>query len=81
MRLACVSPTDQGKRAGLFRWGTVPSCASGSINKIRKKIRPAFTAAVNGRIWSHLNFCVPTLFCYALRYARYLRNAPLRSAA
>eukprot|EP00966_Prymnesium_polylepis_P302288 6984114-Prymnesium_polylepis.1 len=31
------SPTDQGILAGLSRWGTAPSCVSGSIIEFRKK--------------------------------------------
>eukprot|EP00966_Prymnesium_polylepis_P281291 6499479-Prymnesium_polylepis.1 len=38
MRLACVSPTDQGICAGLSRWGTVSSCVSGSIAASRRTI-------------------------------------------
>eukprot|EP00966_Prymnesium_polylepis_P288863 6672449-Prymnesium_polylepis.1 len=34
---ACrVSPTDQGTCAGLSRWGTVPSCVSGSLAATRQ---------------------------------------------
>eukprot|EP00966_Prymnesium_polylepis_P162998 3766965-Prymnesium_polylepis.1 len=45
MRLACVSPTDQGICAGLSRRGTVPSCVSGSIMK--------FPKVVSDVPWSH----------------------------
>eukprot|EP00966_Prymnesium_polylepis_P218274 5052253-Prymnesium_polylepis.1 len=33
MHTPLCSPTDQGRCADLSRWGTVPSCVSGSIKK------------------------------------------------